>query len=889
MTSLIDRIFATDPHNASSIIAVTETLHDIAPLECVRDAGLAVMTQLDAEFGATMWKQVCSLLKTSGLPHVKVNYSLKCYNGIPLGRWYADAMAYQRMKGCLRRLVGGGLVCEIDIANSHPCILAQLCRDRGFPQLWLEAYIANRETFLSSLMNTYNVSRDDAKQYFVQTIYGSNFTMWIKDVRPDLYPKDADGCLKDVAAKAPGKKITAAETKALLALRNADVVYYEEGVKLLFTDINNILGPTYGRVLDAVTAQKMKDRVAMKRGCSLSILLQNVERRIVDCLLGYCADHGLVVRGIIHDSVMVDTGSVPLGCESPIITQLQDHVFDQLGLRMGFDVKPLARKDDDVAWLEHLKEITPTAEVVASTHNAALVQLLFRSRKDLALMDDTDAARMYVRYVGRENLVKCCGVIHVFDKHTGLWSSDADDVRRAAMVMENDIPQVKISCHLSNMLKEVPSCLVANDTWVSDTTMSTVGKLHYTNGIYDMDYNDGEGKFLGKSAFSPSLVFHGTSMRRDFVSREDVIQSIYDRLNTQMYSDPFEAPEVGAYLRQLTSRAISGHVERVFVAGCGRTASGKTVLTIGAEHAFPGVVGTFSAANLICKQTAADDAQANRWVLNLHHKRLIISNEVKGKVTGKDKITVDGNAIKSLSSGGDRITGRHHCQEEVAFVPCFIPMMLLNEMPDIEPMDDAVRARLRTIYMPKTCVNSVEDVKHEFHMVGDPDIKQKLATPEYYNALMHILLDAYREYRCEQRGIDRPPALVLKYGEVFCGSSFKALFLRDFIVTNQSCDRVGIAEFQDWAEGANVGFKPQKLKEELLNLYTIRPMTSVQRYGAFDRFCPRTGMRLFKDKVTTRVYSGFRWREITDGDAEFYVPPTGDDEQHPEVAFQSIF
>ena len=96
-----------------------------------------------------------------------------------------------------------------------------------------------------------------------------------------------------------------------------------------------------------------------------------------------------------------------------------------------------------------------------------------------------------------------------------------------------------------------------------------------------------------------------------------------------------------------------------------------------------------------------------RWSLLLRYKRIIISNEMKTNTT------INGNMLKKVSSGGDGLTGRLHCGNEISFTPHFLVIAMANDIPKIVPYDSAVDNRVRVISYKKQFVDEVEDKENE--------------------------------------------------------------------------------------------------------------------------------------------------------------------------------
>jgi len=86
----------------------------------------------------------------------------------------------------------------------------------------------------------------------------------------------------------------------------------------------------------------------------------------------------------------------------------------------------------------------------------------------------------------------------------------------------------------------------------------------------------------------------------------------------------------------------------------GDTNTGKSTIVKACANAFGKFVGTFNAKNFALKDINTDEAANLRWILLNRYNRLDFSNEIKSTVS------LDGNAIKIISSGGDKIVARNH-------------------------------------------------------------------------------------------------------------------------------------------------------------------------------------------------------------------------------------
>src|SRR5690606_23238353 len=105
-----------------------------------------------------------------------------------------------------------------------------------------------------------------------------------------------------------------------------------------------------------------------------------------------------------------------------------------------------------------------------------------------------------------------------------------------------------------------------------------------------------------------------------------------------------------------------------------------------------------------------------RWSLLVRYCRILLSNEVNMKKK------LDGNAIKKHSSGGDRLIARTHNKEEVSFTPHYTILCMLNDIPEIEPMDAGIIKRLEYIEFPFVLVDKQDVNKKKFYKEKDPNL-----------------------------------------------------------------------------------------------------------------------------------------------------------------------
>jgi phage/plasmid-associated DNA primase len=107
---------------------------------------------------------------------------------------------------------------------------------------------------------------------------------------------------------------------------------------------------------------------------------------------------------------------------------------------------------------------------------------------------------------------------------------------------------------------------------------------------------------------------------------------------------------------------------------------------------------------------------------------------------------LDGNAIKKHSSGGDKLTARTHNKEEVHFTPHYTIFCMLNDIPNIEPLDQGGMNRLEYIEFPYVFVDADDKDKKPYFREKDLELDEKIEKIAFIRGFIHVLLDGYKDF-----------------------------------------------------------------------------------------------------------------------------------------------
>jgi len=235
--------------------------------------------------------------------------------------------------------------------------------------------------------------------------------------------------------------------------------------------------------------------------------------------------------------------------------------------------------------------------------------------------------------------------------------------------------------------------------------------------------------------FDPNIVFRD-HIHRDFREQTKEEKAYSERLRKKMFHGPL-GEAAGEYQLKLLAIGLFGDNihHGLFAIGLGFTKSGKSTIAGACLKSCGTYCGTFLGENLkYSKHNGQDEAAKNRWMLKYKEKRMLFSNEINTKVE------LNGNAIKKCAGRGDRLQGRDHHKSEVDFLPAFMCWIFAQDLPQINPIDDAVIARVQVFNYPYSFVDRPSNMRER---KKDPNFQDEMNTTAFQDAFLHLLIDTY--------------------------------------------------------------------------------------------------------------------------------------------------
>jgi len=694
----------------------------------------------EAESRYTMLQQFCKTnLKTAGITKRIYSYSENTPRGGLGGRLFSGG-SIQGLPSTIRGLLMRDIGTDIDMCNAHPVILNYICKLHDIACPHLEYYIHYRDKCLSNFE-----SRELGKNAYLKATNNDKMNR-VKGLPAEYKKYDAEM-----------KKIQ----KKLITL------------------------PEYKELVDSVPASKTYNH----DGSAINRILCYYENIILQHAIHIMNHNGIEIAVLMFDGLMLYGNYYN---DRELLEKLTHYVEKQMpGLTMKW------------AYKEHSAELTVPDDFDDSKKDTF-------SKNSFVCNDLEAATKLYSLYPYWKY---CDKELYVFDDETGMWKNDRNthnlivsrftDQLWVGVKNKSDIleaSKVKSYGNTSTLfiqMIEKLKTLCIDDYWLKKTNSSSLGKLLFMNGYFDMREN----RF--HDGFNPDIVFTGRISHEylPFTEKEEIyMESIRHRI----FYEPL-GKEVGEFFMLNLSRGLAGDMMKRILFGLGCSDTGKSTITKALMKACGDYVGSFDGNNFAYRNTGNDSASQNRWLMLLRNKRIIFSNEIKSTTP------LNGNLIKMVSSGGDSVVGRKHSGNETEFTLSFLCVLFANDLPKIMPYDDAVNNRVRVVSYTKPYTENPT----EYELKLDPYIDNEINTLGFQRCFLEIMIRQY--WRGKQGEFKAEPPEVIQAKEDWIGTEIGCIpaFLQDFEITNKEEDFVRSSDIQDWLEQGKFGITMKKFGMEM--------------------------------------------------------------------------
>ena len=386
------------------------------------------------------------------------------------------------------------------------------------------------------------------------------------------------------------------------------------------------------------------------KGTALAFCIQSIEcRSILSCYKQLIRD-GYIVGALIHDGLHISKGRNDDNNYDKISEQLKRLLQAKYSLSINFSIKPF-----------HV----PT------------------ELGDMIIVDNDKEGADYVNDKIKNDYIICDE--RIFIRIDNLWTENKHSILRQLISIVGNM----------NIFVEGKDDIIC----ISKTASGCKNILHFVNPTHDnqfivklwesnrfkLCYQNGYWDFKKKKLMPYDDSTLTTIMiKRPYVeSKEEHRKEVWDRIINPIFNHNYQMAQ--SYLN-FNARGLAGDIEDKRWAVCeGERNCGKGVIVGLLENSFENYVGTTNSENFLFKAGQSDSAKSLSWLVPFEFKRLCITNECSKDTEGK--IRINGNILKKLTSGGDRIEARQNYKDEINFKIQARPIIFCNDLPPISPAD----------------------------------------------------------------------------------------------------------------------------------------------------------------------------------------------------------
>jgi P4 family phage/plasmid primase-like protien len=390
--------------------------------------------------------------------------------------------------------------------------------------------------------------------------------------------------------------------------------------------------------------------------------------------------------------------------------------------------------------------------------------------------------------------------------------SDATALFQKIQKMDKNILAVKDVNFKNNVIKDCAKQFYDPD--FMSRLDENIYLLGFENGVWDMEAD------IFRQGYPDDYISMSTKINcYEYDHNDQAMIDLKDFLN-KIQPDP----EMYTCLMRILGYCLSGSVseENMYVF-TGTGANGKSKLMELLGKTMGDYLKAMDILVLTGKRTNASNATPE--IVDKKGARGCHMNEP----SQGDKINT---GFMKLINGGDELTGRALYGDTVYFKPQFKPFLLCNHLPEIESDDDGTWRRIRVIsfeskFLIPDVYNKIKKKSMQKNtFIADDRISDKI--PEWKEAFMSLLMNAYREYKLY--GIPYPEKVLNETKEYRNRCDSIQGFMEDCLEsTENKNDIIHLRDLRpkmmDWiAENTNNGKTPnnKELHKYLVNKYSSR-------------------------------------------------------------------
>ena len=601
-------------------------------------------------------------------------------------------MGLQRIWGVMRGILCNGLMFDYDMKNAHPTILLYLCKINNIMCLPLENYVNNRDHILNEFSTSDNINKTTAKMLFIMAL---NFNKNIKSVKIDN--------------------------------KNHKIKYnffieFDKAIKQLHIKLSEIYTTIYYK-------HKNDDN---NYGKFINELMCNYENTILQDVIKYfIINHNDIIINVpMFDGLMIShTNSINNIDNNNIIASLDS-------LTSKYNIK-WDNKQHNIELKQYILNLNITDNILS-----------FNGEHEISVCN------YVLKNILNKKIYNCCGEVWIY--HNRIWINSNVDKVIIPILSKHDleiecikIKDLKTLKAISTLIQiHAPDNNAFNDLLHSDTLL----KVCYNNGYYCFVNN----KFIEYT--NDNIPYTTFIINRDYIPSiynvdDDNIKFVFETILKPIFNigynntdeDNNNNTEYMWFILNKIARMLAGHIEdKKWLLFLGSRNSGKGVIQEILNNTFDKYIGTFNSECLINKTAIGESEKMSAWLLGFRFTRIMFGNEVP--TTNKQKL--NGIMLKTIISGGDKITARRNNKDAISVNIQSSIILNTNDIPECNPsdaMETAITFNMPIKFMDDNEFNKLTDTEKRIYKRGikNTNIKNICKMSNYCNAFESILYYAY--------------------------------------------------------------------------------------------------------------------------------------------------
>jgi hypothetical protein len=660
----------------------------------------------------------------------------------------SDNIAFATMQRHSRNTIINDYYYDFDIVAAIFSVTLNKAEAAGSKCNNLKMFCQNREEILKHDQNEYGKTRDEMKEVWNALINGGSIPEWYHNPLTTKVQEEMYGIRRSIRQANP-------EVFAIALAKKKELRKHENDEKGL-------------------------EQAALRSMFSHWYFTH--ERRIVDAVLDWCDEEGLLAKSgdmykgkqiynRIHDGFNLMRKAVHKWCKrhgqsiEALIESMEQVTYEKTGFQLKWKLKEFEDMYDISEQIVEVMSKSQCNDVSIESH-ADQSEMLGDTDEDFATLAFQNLRDKFIYSQGQ-----------LFHKEGDIWSNDTkafeSNLRSSIIALrlkKRTVKEIKggtstsdfYYCDMVRNLKNV--CILTQDKIMLHPVPSFYKKIHETTRG-KLCFNDGVYEFEKRAFYawtSPELqgnpVYSLVKIHRNFPTADIVTQDFKDECINKILNASMGEENATIWM-QFLARAVAGCLQdKLWAMLMTNRDCSKGVLNDWLMSAFGAYAKQTESENfLIQRDRSGDAAKKNAWLVDFQPVRLMLIQEFPLDMDNKG-IKIDSKLIKSINSGGDEIEGRKNYKDAMTFNIQCTSIFMLNDAPPFTT-DDVLEKCLQTIstvqfksrdYIESALLEAkgnseLLEYRKKNLKIADPSLRGAVKSDVYADALVRILIDNYRD------------------------------------------------------------------------------------------------------------------------------------------------